>query len=1331
MLQPRKSYLSYRFSCTPLAATLIIATVGLPAPAQSIYVEQGKLIRAPQAVGALGTDLFGDSVNYYSGSLEFIQNDINLPGNNALPVSIGRHLSTGSFSMGGGLFGKWDLEIPHLHGIFPAQLGWITGSAIGPGSARCSQFGPPPMVSSSYGGSGLWSGVEYWHGSFLYVPGAGDQEILRRTAANPHVPLDGAAESFPYTTYPLVTRNLWAIKCVPSLAQGGQGEGFLAIAPDGTQYQFDWMVSRAATNLEKGTTAPEYAMRAAATSQTAAGLPIPTPDAVDGEVIARKEVWILPSKVTDRFGNTVSYTYSLTNPWQLQTIIASDDRKISLSYIPSTNLVSSISDGTRTWTYSYNAAGALSTLDTVTLPDASKWQLLGADALMEDLMYDASPRCNYAGLLSAAIRNGRLVHPSGAIGDFTLTTTAHGRSNVPLSCRNAGTSGEYPYHPRDFATNALTKKTISGPGLATLQWSAAYPPAESSWAPCVGCAASKVVEVTNPGGDKIRYTFGTSFRTTEGQLQQSDIVDADGSVIRSAHTSYRDPATGPFPDPMGISDQGRGDGEMASRLHVVEQRTTTQQGVDFKWTVNGVNGIDTKGRPVDITRSSSLGPTRTERTAYADNTRKWVLSQIASVTEASTGSIMVSNGYDKFTAALTSVSHFGKLDQSMSYSADGTLKTRADGAGHTTSFSNYMRGLPQIVLYPDGGAESAVVSNIGTITSVTDALNFRTTYAYDAMGRLGRITHPAGTLPDPVVWSDTVLDFAPVANYEFGLDAGHWRQTVTTGNAITVNYMDALFRPLLTRTYDAANEATTSRMIVRAYDDRGKATFESYPQRSISLVTERPAGIATEYDALGRMVHTLADSELGTLTTSADYLSGFQKRVTNPRGFASVTSYQAFDEPLESAPTAISASESLAVAIARDIFGKARAITRSGGGASATRNYVYDTNERLCKTVEPETGATMLDYDAANNIAWRASGLVLTALTCDRISVVGAAPKTTFGYDAMNRLTSTVYGDGSAAVTRTYTADGLPLTVTSDGATWTMGYNSRRLPSSEVLSFGGSTYTFGRIYDINGNPNQLNYPTAAQGNPIGIKSIAYTPNALGEPSQVGTFASGISYHPNGAIAAFSYGNGKTHSLMQNLRGLPDLSNDTGVILDKYDYDENGNVISIADRLPVNSSTRTLGYDGLDRLHTAAAPGMWGGATYNYNVLDNITSSTIGTRVSTYNYDVKNRLGSLASTVASYGFAYAYDAQGNVIGRDSQTYSFDQANRMTAAKGRATYRYDGFGRRLKATAADGTVTTTIYSPAGQLLYATQRGGPRPPVTTEYIYLHNHQIAEVKR
>lgn len=60
------------------------------------HFEQGLLMRSGETVGALGPNLMGDSINDYSGALEFSQTDASLPGNNALPVAVGRRLVTGS-----------------------------------------------------------------------------------------------------------------------------------------------------------------------------------------------------------------------------------------------------------------------------------------------------------------------------------------------------------------------------------------------------------------------------------------------------------------------------------------------------------------------------------------------------------------------------------------------------------------------------------------------------------------------------------------------------------------------------------------------------------------------------------------------------------------------------------------------------------------------------------------------------------------------------------------------------------------------------------------------------------------------------------------------------------------------------------------------------------------------------------------------------------------------------------------------------------------------------------------------------------------------------------
>lgn len=243
------------------------------------------------------------------------------------------------------------------------------------------------------------------------------------------------------------------------------------------------------------------------------------------------------------------------------------------------------------------------------------------------------------------------------------------------------------------------------------------------------------------------------------------------------------------------------------------------------------------------------------------------------------------------------------------------------------------------------------------------------------------------------------------------------------------------------------------------------------------------------------------------------------------------------------------------------------------------------------------------------------------------------------------------------------------------------------------------------------------------------------PDALGRPTHVGAYATGLQYYPNGAIAGFTYGNGKVRLMEQNLRGLPRLAQDGGVLRDVYDYDPNGNVNAITDQFGAGpngaSTSRAMTYDGLDRMTAANAAGIWGNGSYAYDALDNLRSSTVGGRASTYTYGARNLLDSLQSTAAGFSYHYAYDNRGNVTARGAQSFGFDLGNRLRSAANLDTYVYDGFGRRLKTTAVDGTVTVSIYSPAGQLLYTRRTGGPNPPQSTQYMYLHSHQIAEVKK
>ncbi len=118
----------------------------------NIYAEQHKLVTSGPVVSGLGTDLFGDQVNTYTGSLSFRHVDISLPGNDALPMQLGRRFGVGKGGLMNGHFGDWDIDLPSIGGVFAtgsSAYGKNYGFAVDQPEPyayeRCTGFGEPPQ----------------------------------------------------------------------------------------------------------------------------------------------------------------------------------------------------------------------------------------------------------------------------------------------------------------------------------------------------------------------------------------------------------------------------------------------------------------------------------------------------------------------------------------------------------------------------------------------------------------------------------------------------------------------------------------------------------------------------------------------------------------------------------------------------------------------------------------------------------------------------------------------------------------------------------------------------------------------------------------------------------------------------------------------------------------------------------------------------------------------------------------------------------------------------------------------------------------------------------
>ncbi|MCB7147064.1 type IV secretion protein Rhs [Stenotrophomonas maltophilia] len=363
------------------------------------------------------------------------------------------------------------------------------------------------------------------------------------------------------------------------------------------------------------------------------------------------------------------------------------------------------------------------------------------------------------------------------------------------------------------------------------------------------------------------------------------------------------------------------------------------------------------------------------------------------------------------------------------------------------------------------------------------------------------------------------------------------------------------------------------------------------------------------------------------------------------------------------------------------------------------RRYVYDDNLRLCKVIEPETGATVFGYDAAGNLAWSASGLELPSLTeCNREAPQIAARRVSRNYDASNRLQTVVYPDGlgdqqleytptgQLKTERVFNQDRVPVVTTRT-------YNSLGSVVSQSRVIGSAsarTLAFG--YDHMGQHVRTDYPDGY--------SVQQSLNALGQPVRLqdGTgavLASNIAYFPSGETAALTYGNGIVRGVTENARQLTSRIVDSGMVDLNYSYDATGNISQISDAVRGDSWKISLGYDRLDRLIQARAPAFGGNGqyTFGYDTLDNIVSMRLpGKRERTFHYDTRNRLELLRDPSGNGVSGFSYDAAGNLAVRNGQTFTYDMGGQLRSAGDVQKYFYDGAGLRAYATASTSAPTS---------------------------------------
>lgn len=572
------------------------------------WQEYDRLVERGREIAPLDTgSMFGDQVDMYTGALSFSATDVSIPGNSSLPVAITRKLAVYDRrhygSMVRGPFADWAIDIPNVNGVFAPT--WHDN--------RCTQA-VPPTVGWPGGGGGNISADEYWAGNMAELPGGG--EMLKADVVRPK-PSSGEP-------YEWVTEGNTYFNCLSTI-KNGTGQGFLAIDSNGNKYWLDHMAQY-----------PEPRYQKFISMMTAWGEQQPLYQDAN-----RKRNVLYATRVEDRFGNWVTYSYNnaYDQPVRLTGIASNDGRSLTLQY-NGNGYVSSVSNGTTIWTYTY----ANNSLTTVSLPDGRQWALSLAalsGAIIQALGDPNDMRsCFTEAQFFPNDYTGSITHPSGATATFIVGHSRLGRTNVPGVCRNydpPGTPGndtrdDFPVFPVHWTSLVIKSKQIQGSGIAPMQWTYAigshwnwqYPSGQSQptchTSTCAdpvclsdSCAGTRSLVIRGPGGRWEQYIFGNSYRYNEGKLL-SHVVGTSASDLHKAtlHTYNYATSGQPYPAKIGTSPQARGAGFTAEYTRPLVKTEILQDGAAFFWEVEkgcstaGVYCFDSLARPTKIKRAGTV-----------------------------------------------------------------------------------------------------------------------------------------------------------------------------------------------------------------------------------------------------------------------------------------------------------------------------------------------------------------------------------------------------------------------------------------------------------------------------------------------------------------------------------------------------------------------------------------------------------------------------------------------------------------------------------------------------------------------------------------------------
>lgn len=639
----------------------------------------------------------------------------------------------------------------------------------------------------------------------------------------------------------------------------------------------------------------------------------------------------------------------------------------------------------------------------------------------------------------------------------------------------------------------------------------------------------------------------------------------------------------------------------------------------------------------------------------------------------------------------------------------------------TTVYSNYDLGAPKNIQNPDGSTLMSSYDRFGRQIETIDGRGFRRTFEYYKSGtedNIKKYTSPR--------YNDT--------NYSYVFSNNKTEMFTNKSGYSEKTTFDGWLREVANEVY--LEDRTLYE--ITEYDDLGRLSFKS---KGTFDPSELWIGIRNHYDDLNRVTKTVNTADnTETNFYYEDQWNSIASAYNGPQianghavldsGTLKVYGYTSYGNPdvkeLRSVSeftgnltTGNGGNNWITTDITRNKAGDILNISK--GGFSHLMEYYADRPSLLKYKYEPGlNGKYLYEYDEklqkTEEKFLRLNGDILS--------------KKKYLYDLMGRVITILDGNGDIIATYTYDDNGNKLTSENSTSKIYYEYTSDNKIRKESLhlyeeSLGDYYLVSDFFYTYDALENLAGIQVPFDNPPVqgpGYNYRLFNPNVLGQPTQVGEFASNIDYFPDGSVKSIEYANGARVDYEQNNRGFVttiDVKRFGSIFKNDYEYDDVGNITSIQAFRELTGNFDTLNsYDGLGQLISTSFLPEWGDPEeedrqFEYDDTNNITKKFIGDAIRTYSYSNAGNL--LYSSSEGRSYSYLYDDFGN----------------MTQYKSWLNIKYDQFDRVTSIDSLPGTQRIGInyaYDSDGRRLYKRSDVNRSPNIFADdvvNIYIHNNQ------